>query len=78
MTKNEFVFSAITGNDWITGEWIGAENDGWRERDSKKEAEGYHDAIILGDLGPDLIADLESCEGEFDAAEVANMLNSAK
>jgi hypothetical protein len=77
-TKNEFVYSAITGNDWITGAWIGAENDGWRDRDSRQEAEGYHDAIILGDLGSDLIADLESCEGEFDPIEVANMLNSAK
>ena len=78
MTKNEFVFSAITGIDWITGERVGAENDGWQERDSQKEAEGYHEAIVLGDLGADLIADLESCDGEFDENEVANMLDSHK
>jgi hypothetical protein len=77
-TKNEFVYSAITGNDWITGAWIGAENDGWRDRDSREEAERYHDAIAAGDLGESLLADLESCGGEFDAIEVANMLGSAK
>jgi len=77
-TKNEFVYSAITGSDWITGASTGAENDGWRDRESREEAERYHDAIVAGDLGEGLLADLESCEGEFDAIEVANMLDTVK
>ena len=78
VTKNEFIYTAITGSDWATGAYVGAENEGWRERDSRTEAEGYLNAIIAGDLGVDLIADLESCEGEIDLTEIANMLDSCK
>lgn len=78
VTKNEFIYTAITGSDWVTGAYVGAENDGWRERDSRTEAEGYLNAIIAGDLGANLIADLEACEGELDMIEVANMLDTAK
>lgn len=78
VTKNEFIYTAITGSDWVTGAYVGAANKGWRERDSRTEAEGYHDAIIAGDLGAGLIAELEACEGELDMIEVANMLDTAK
>ena len=77
-TKNQFIYTAITGSDWVTGAYVGAENDDWRERDSRTEAESYLNAIIAGDLGADLIADLESCEGEIDLTEVATMLDSRK
>lgn len=77
MTKNEFVFAAITGFA-TAGREAGAENDGWRDRPSLAEAQGYYDALEFGDLGPGPQAELAACDGEFDAMAVANMLDNAK
>lgn len=76
-SRNEFVYSCITGFP-IAGIEGGAENDGWRDRPSLEEAEGYHKAITDGDLGPDVLRKYETCHGEFDAEEVAKMLDDEK
>lgn len=77
MTKNQFVFGCITG--WAVGDReAGAENDGWRDRPSLVEAKSYHDALEMGDLGPGPQQELAECEGVFDAASVAAMLDDAK
>ncbi|MEM9369182.1 MAG: hypothetical protein AAGD07_24635 [Planctomycetota bacterium] len=60
------------------GREAGAENDGWQDRDSAQEAASYYNAVVMGDLGNEILRELEQASGEFDSVAVSERIEMAK